>query len=201
MRVFSYKITRDYGFAPNPSHGTCSLATCKPQIRRMAEIGDLVVGCGSRANNRVGQVICAMKVTHKTAFHQYWNNKNFTEKRPTFNSSIAHAYGDNIYHNDENGNWIQEKSHHSFRDGSLNDENLERETTTSDAVLLSTNFAYYGRNSVQIPAALRSFCGEDLYPNTRDYRVSFGAKFVSAIDEWFQQLPKGVHGYPIDWPE
>ncbi len=27
---------RDYGFAPNPFHGICTLATCKPVIRRVA---------------------------------------------------------------------------------------------------------------------------------------------------------------------
>ncbi|WP_410897079.1 hypothetical protein [Pseudomonas chlororaphis] len=30
-RVFSYKLTRNYGFAPNPSYGICTLARCKPQ--------------------------------------------------------------------------------------------------------------------------------------------------------------------------
>ncbi|HGM7334413.1 TPA: hypothetical protein ACKQCJ_000716 [Stenotrophomonas maltophilia] len=200
MRVYSYKITRDYGFAPNPFHGMCSLATCKPQIRRAAQVGDLVIGCGSNANERNGQLICAMRVTEKITFQQYWDNQRFSIKRPAFNSSLAHAYGDNIYHRDAAGIWIQERSHHSFGDGSLNDENLTRDTTTSDAVLLSTDFAYYGRNSIPIPGELRSFLGDDLYPNTRDYRSNFDERFVAAINKWFERLNKGMHGYPIDWP-
>ena len=39
MYLYSYVITRDYGFAPNPFWNICSLATCKPQIRERALIG------------------------------------------------------------------------------------------------------------------------------------------------------------------
>jgi hypothetical protein len=40
-------VARDYGFAPNPFFGVCTLATCKPKIRKAAAIGDWVVGTGS----------------------------------------------------------------------------------------------------------------------------------------------------------
>ena len=33
MNCFRYKIEHDYGFAPNPFHGTLSLAACKGQLR------------------------------------------------------------------------------------------------------------------------------------------------------------------------
>lgn len=32
--LFSYIVRWDHGFAPNPFHGICSLATCKPGIRK-----------------------------------------------------------------------------------------------------------------------------------------------------------------------
>ena len=35
-RLFSYVVRYDYGFAPNPFEGCCTIATCKPQIRRAA---------------------------------------------------------------------------------------------------------------------------------------------------------------------
>ena len=41
--LYSYVITRDYGFAPNPFGGICTLATCKPGIRNHATVGDWVV--------------------------------------------------------------------------------------------------------------------------------------------------------------
>lgn len=200
MRAYSYKITRDYGFAPNPFHGKCSLATCKPQVRRSARIGDLIIGCGSIANGRSGEVIYAMRVTEKITFQQYWDNPQHLIKRPNFGASLAHAYGDNIYHRSEDGDWIQERSHHSYEDGSHNKDNLDRDTITSDAVLLSSDFTYFGKNSTPVPPELRAFAGDDLYPNVRDYRVYEDSLFVGAVDHWFRQLPKGLLGHPIDWP-
>jgi Nucleotide modification associated domain 2 len=38
--VFSYVVTHDKGFAPNPYFGFLTLATCKPQIRKSARVGD-----------------------------------------------------------------------------------------------------------------------------------------------------------------
>lgn len=199
MRMFSYKIARDYGFAPNPFHGTCSLATCKPHIRKSAAIGDLILGCGSAENNRIGHLIFAMRVTSKASFQEYWNEPRHFIKRPNFRSSIAHAYGDNIYHQDSSGAWFQERSHHSFADGTLNGDNLKRDTTTSKMVLLSTDFVYFGRNSTPIPAHLRNFNGDDAYPNVRDYRSRFDDRLIAAVDRWFSALPRGVQGHPINW--
>lgn len=44
--LYAYSITRDFGFAPNPFHGICTLATCKPRIRKAANIGDWILGIG-----------------------------------------------------------------------------------------------------------------------------------------------------------
>src|SRR5450759_4031334 len=46
--LFSYTIPIDDGAAPNPFCGMCSLAICKPAIRRVAKQGDWVAGLGSR---------------------------------------------------------------------------------------------------------------------------------------------------------
>lgn len=47
-RLFTYTIPIDDGAAPNPFRGMCSLAICKPGIRRVAKTGDWVAGLGSR---------------------------------------------------------------------------------------------------------------------------------------------------------
>ena len=44
MRLFSYVVASDSGFAPNPFWGILTLACCKPRIRLSAEPGDLLVG-------------------------------------------------------------------------------------------------------------------------------------------------------------
>lgn len=48
MRVFTYVLDHDTGFAPNPFHGWCTLAGCKPVIRRTARIDDWIVGMTPR---------------------------------------------------------------------------------------------------------------------------------------------------------
>lgn len=34
MTLYSYVVAHDFGFAPNPFDGLCTLATCKPDIRK-----------------------------------------------------------------------------------------------------------------------------------------------------------------------
>jgi hypothetical protein len=38
--IFVYVVKHDGGFAPNPFHGFCTLACCKPKIRKGAKEGD-----------------------------------------------------------------------------------------------------------------------------------------------------------------
>lgn len=199
MRVYSYKITRDFGFAPNPFGGVCTLATCKPQIRTSAVEGDIIVGCGSAANNLTARSIFIMRVSGKLSFQQYWDDPRFREKRPFFKGSRCRAYGDNIYHHDDEGNWVQERSHHSFADGSLNESNL-RTDTGSDNVLLGDDFVYYGRNAPLIPQGLRNFEGDDLYPTARSHRAKFSPALISEVDGWFKAIPvRGCIGRPTAW--
>jgi putative DNA base modification enzyme with NMAD domain len=199
VRVFSYKIVRDFGFAPNPFDQVCTLATCKPRLRKSAKAGDIIVGCGSTANGLAGRVICIQRVSGKCTFQEYWDNPRFTMKRPFFKGSRRRAYGDNIYHHDTAGRWIQEKAHHSFSDGVVNEENLAQDTD-SDNVLWSDDFAYFGRIAPPIPEHLRNLDGDDLYPACRDYRANFPAAFVVAIDTWFRALSqRGYLGRPTSW--
>lgn len=48
-RIYSYVVRYDSGFAPNPFYGYCTLATCKPDIRRAAEVGDWLVAPATTA--------------------------------------------------------------------------------------------------------------------------------------------------------
>jgi hypothetical protein len=198
MRLFSYKITRDFGFAPNPFYGVLTLATCKPGIRRGAAVGDLLVGCGSASNGLVGHVIFLARVSGKCNFQHYWDDPRFRLKKPFLGGSTSAGYGDNIYHRADDGQWLQERSHHSFENGGINAANLTRDTSV-DQVLWSTDFVYFGRAAILIPAALRNVAGDDLYPSSRDYRNSFSTAMVSAVESWFATLPRNRQGWPSAW--
>ena len=150
-RLFVYPITRDLGFAPNPFHGVCSLATCKPKMRKSAVVGDWVLGiAGANYRDLRGKCIFLMQVTEKMGFDEYWNDTRFQRKRPVRNGSLKMLVGDNIYHSDGTGNWTQENSHHSNADGTTNERNLNRDTGSTDRVLLSDHFLYFGKAAVEI---------------------------------------------------
>lgn len=54
MTLYSYVVAHDFGFAPNPFDGLCTLATCKPDIRKKAAVGDYIVGTGCAKRKRQG---------------------------------------------------------------------------------------------------------------------------------------------------
>ncbi|MEM6368480.1 MAG: hypothetical protein AAF851_09270 [Myxococcota bacterium] len=162
---FIYVISRDFGFAPNPFHGYCTLSACKPVIRRTAKIGDWVVGMGGSRLRAVGRCIFCMQVDETLTFDDYWEDPRFRSKRPVRNGSDVMLVGDNIYHS-ERGHWTQEDSHHSLPDGSANSRNVQRDTS-ADRVLVSSHFRYFGKASIEIPSSLL----RDLnFRNCRSYR-------------------------------
>lgn len=149
--LFAYAITRDFGFAPNPFHGICTLATCKPDIRKSAKVGDWVMGIGGSLLKPVkGKCICLMRVSEKLSFQDYWGDARFLIKRPSRNGSRVQMLGDNIYHKDEHDQWAQEDSHHSNPDGSPNLVNLKRDTGRTNQVLVSDYFFYFGRQAITV---------------------------------------------------
>ena len=80
--LYIYVIARDFGFAPNPFFGHCSLATCKPQIRKSAQPNDWILGVAGR-NLGTGvyrKCIVLMKVTEKMTFEEYWADPRYILK-------------------------------------------------------------------------------------------------------------------------
>lgn len=108
MAYYSYKMVRDYGFAPNPFHGFCTLANCKPTIRKGAQINDWIIGTGSKGMGYINRLIYIMQVSEKITFQEYWENEKFQRKKPILNGSRAQLHGDNIYHKLDNGLYISD---------------------------------------------------------------------------------------------
>lgn len=56
-RIYRYVLKNDSGMAPNPRKGLLTLATCKPEIRKRAKVGDWVMAnYPSPQNKRVAWV-------------------------------------------------------------------------------------------------------------------------------------------------
>ncbi len=190
MKFYSYVIPRDFGFAPNPYFGYCTLATCKPRIRKAAKIGDWIGAYGASRTKISGKLVVLMQVEEILTFDEYWRDCRFRSKRPVFNKSIMHMYGDNIYHH-LGDMWIQEPSHHSNIDGSINYINLNKDTQT-DNVLISTNFFYFGNNAIDVPEEF-----EPLKWSGRNHKVCDNVDLIEKFLGFVcQNYYRGIHGIP-----
>ena len=199
MRLSSYKVVYDIGFAPNPFHGYCTLATCKPKIRKGASPGDWIVGVGSRAQRTEGRLVYAMEVGEKLSFDDYWNDPRFQSKKPDRRGSLKYRYGDNVYHRSSTGDWIQEDCRHSFADGSPNPDHVNRDTG-ADAVLVASRFTYWGGAGPELPSDLRDWNGIDLGEPGRDHTYKpYSSEMIKAFVAWVDSLDAGYQGRPIDW--
>jgi hypothetical protein len=197
VRLFSYVVARDYGFAPNPFHRVCTLATCKPEIRRLAEVGDWVVGTGSASRKCNGYLVFAMKVAEAMSYQQYWNDQRFQVKKPNLSSGKKNAFGDNIYSPGKSG-WNQLNSHHSHADGSPNPRNIANDTQ-ADRVLIGTEFIYWGRSAPAVPKRFRDYNGLDICAG-RGHKSKLPDKLVTDFVAWFNEREaRGFIGEPLDW--
>src|SRR5437016_4237679 len=111
MKLHSYIVMTDSGFAPNPFWGFCTLATCKPVIRRTAKVGDWIVGTGSKNGAGQGKLVYAMRVDELLPLEKYATDPRFEEKKPRAGSPKTFC-GDNIYFKGESGVWEQRLSYH-----------------------------------------------------------------------------------------
>lgn len=202
MKLYSYVVARDFGFAPNPFHGWCTLATCKPRIRAHAEVGDWVLGTGSKgAYDSAGRIIFAMRVDETCDFNTYWNDPRFARKRPLLNGSLKQMYGDNIYRK-VRGKWRQADSHHSLEDGCPNPCNIERDTS-ADRVLLSHHFVYFGSMAPKIPKRLRPFrpTNEDICHHGVGHRI-LSDRAARALENYLDKRGQwGLQGFPLEFPK
>lgn len=201
MTLYSYVVARDFGFAPNPFHGVCTLATCKPNIRRVAQVNDWVLGTGSKARKRQRRVVYAMRVTGVMSFEDYWNAPQFQIKKPNLLASKKYAFGDNIYHrNPSNGRWQQADSHHSLEDGSPNPANVKNDTQTN-RILFSDDFVYWGGSGPDLPERFLDYGSEHAtICAVRNHRSQFPAGMVGELVAWIRSLnQQGCLGEPLDW--
>lgn len=201
-RIHSYVVRYDSGFAPNPFYGYCTLATCKPSIRKGADIGDWVVGSGSNDRNvrRGGHLVYAMRVTETMTFDEYEVDTRFESKKPYRNGSRKQSCGDNIYfRTSPAAAWQQRDSFHSRPDGSLNPDHVTRDTGVN-RVLVSNDFVYFGGEGPKFPEELRDQQVRPLCKTGIGLTTFDDPQLVKTLERWIRSL--GVSGYqgaPFEW--
>ena len=180
MKMMSYIIKDDYGFAPNPYGGFLTLATCKPVIRSSASVGDILVATGSSAGDYENRLIYAAKVSRVIDMNEYFDNPMYQVKKP----SDENKNGDNIYR-EENGNWIQ--LHNNLHNKDDMDHDLE-----STNVLICDDFWYFGDKAPLLPENLLG-----IVKKGRGHKNIDDGALISSFLDWLKAYEKGIIGNPI----
>lgn len=198
MTLYSYIVKHDTGFAPNPFFGCCTLACCKPGIRKQARPGDWIVGLTPASKGN--KIVYFMEVNAVLGFDEYWLDRRFKEKRPTIGAGNAAKRGDNIY---------QPSTTHSFGYRQLpsthtkpqftehEDAERKEDDLSGKLVLASTTFAYFGSNAPDLPPELPEL--QDLIVG-RGHKCHFTPEVLNAFHHFVsKQGTLGVLGRPGDW--
>lgn len=193
--LFSYCIPYDDGAAPNPFWGTLSLAICKPKIRLAAQVGDWVVGTGSRNSpmgDIAGHVVYAMRVTEKLPMEAYdaLSRRTLRGKVPVLTSKDPRQWvGDSIYAFSAGKRPMQ-------RSGVHTEGNRSRDLSGT-YVLLSTHFFYFGDKPVPLPSGLLPIVNQG-----QGHKSSANAPYVARFVRWVESLgytPGTLVGLPQGW--
>ena len=151
--LYCYIMTHDTGFAPNPEHGFLTLATCKPKIRKCAEIGTWISGWAGMkvfttedrkkyVDWNAQKLVYLAEITNKMSIADYWHQ--YPEKRPHCVNGI-YDMGDNIYEP------INENEYEHHKNGGGHGPDNKSHDLSGLSVLLSTNFYYFGvENAIPI---------------------------------------------------
>lgn len=190
-RLYTYVVLHDSGFAPNPYHGYCTLACCKPLIRKYARPGDWIMGGGAATKGRGLRVVYLMQVSEALTFEEYWDDPRFKAKKPCIDARCEDFVGDNIYP-DAIGTQ-QLPSMHSEAGCSPCEDDMCRDLSV-DRVLVGERFVYWGDDGPLKP----HFPTEPLYFD-RGHKFRYKPQLVTEFLEWVECLTEwGVQGSPGD---
>ena len=188
MRLYSYVVIDDNGFAPNPFFEFCTLATDKPKIRRQAREEDWIIGTTGSSRHVESTLVFVMRVSEIVTFEQYWNDGRFQEKKPNLLGSNIERVGDNIYRKEEDGKWKQHPSLHSLYDGCPNLFHQRRDTKVN-RVLIGSRFSYWGANGPTVPEDIRYFkkfgIKFDLFMHGPGHKSRFPKEMIDNFVVWF----------------
>ena len=194
-KLFSYCLPFDDGAAPNPFWGQCTLAICKPAIRRKARIGDWIVGTGSKHSpigNIAGQVVYAMRVTGKMTMRGYdqFTSSELPNKIPQMDHTDRRRWcGDSIYDFSTFPPSLRPSVHQTEED--------QKRDVSGRFVLLSDHFFYFGDQPIALPEALLGIVKQG-----QSHRSDENDKYFDDFVRWIDGLgypPASLIGKPQWW--
>ena len=189
MALYSYLLAYDCGAAPNPFHRYCTLATCKPAIRRTAHVGDWIIATGRKNSHTYRKLVYAMRVAEAIPLEDYFRDSRFAAKKPDLKSKNWQDWvGDNIYRRQPDGSFTRLSSPYQNHDPSKD--------LRGKNALIADHFYYFGTHAVALPPSF-----EKLIHANQGHRNQFPHELVTRFLRWLEgKHEPGVHGDPIDAP-
>ena len=183
MRLCSYVVRTDTGFAPNPFGQYCTAAACTPNHQGVQlHPGDWLVG--HEPIRRGNKLVYAMEISEVLDFNTYFTDSRFEYKKPRPGSDWQTQCGDNIYYV-ERGKWRQAWSPFHKK------EQFEQDIS-NPKVFIAEEFFYLGEHAVSIPSQF-----SEIIRKTQGCRCRYPAALVSSFVEWLQnRYSPGMYGLP-----
>jgi hypothetical protein len=183
-RLFSYIVVFDGGFAPNPFWGYCTLACCKPKIRKNARCEDWVVGLTPK--DQGNKLVYAMRITENpVTFDDYFKDERFQRKKPKARSANPKLNcGDNIYEPLGDYRYRQLSSIHSGEAGA------KKRDLSGKYVLVSDDFYYFGGSAKPLPRYLRRLIVG------RGHKCNFPQRVIETFERFIRKERKGINANP-----
>lgn len=183
MRLYSYIIAVDDGFAPCATRSICTLACCKPKIRAKAKAGHWVMGTTPKKNGS-GKLVYLMQVDRALGFADYYHDARLRSRK------------DCIYRPLASGRFRQKEN--PWHNGHA----IKRKDLSGKYVLLAKRFVYFGDNAPSIPSRWRGYVargqGHRVWgtpgtpaPNT----IRHGT--LNSLTRWALSKGRGVCGKPL----
>ncbi len=187
-KIYSYVLRYDDGAAPNPFWGICTLTICKPAIRRNAQIGDWIVGTGSKnAKCNDGNIydlsdslVYAMKISDIKTLEDYdiFCKNSLPNKIPNWRTADWRLrMGDCIYDYSNGLNPRLRKSVHK--------ENERKKDLSGINSLLSDHFYYFGEEARLIPFELKGIIKEN-----QNHKKIEDESIIKDFENWIKQFEK-----------
>jgi hypothetical protein len=191
MKICTYTVTTDTGFAPNPFFDYCTLAACTPNhVNARLEPGDIIVGFFTDRHDPF--LLYWMEISEVLNYDNYFNDPRFQRKKPKLDGSWKFKCGDNIYYRDNKGNWKQIDTLFHYETSNFIQD------TRHSIVFIGNIFSYFGQ---------KAYCQGNKLPEQlrRVLKKGQGIKYTRDSDPlfkdfviWLKSMDLGRQGNPRD---
>lgn len=208
MKMFTYKLTHDTGFAPNPFGKALTLATCKPGMRKKRKVGEWVAGFSSVELSTIAKktgvhispdaIIYIGQISKVLSLGEYFDDPQFADKKPPENSNedLIACCGDNMYRELPKGAGEGPQYEKITNIYHCDRSQIERDIAGKN-VLIFDRFTYLGRKAQPLPSHI--VLNRPNGPTTYGYGNDDQEQIKAAIDWMESEFGTGRIDYPCLW--